>query len=180
MSLNSKVVWSEGMFLNPQHFQQFDRYVERHVDAKCSAQGDYRWGLQEFELDQQLLNLGKLSVLRAKGIFPDGTPFNFPDVDDAPPVLDVPEGLHNSLVYLTVPVKRPGAVDVSRQDDAQALARYYVSEVNARDVSAEAGDTRPVEVGKLRLRVMLETDDLSGRSEEHTSELQSRGQLVCR
>src|SRR5690625_7912827 len=91
MSLNSQVVRSERMFLTPQQCQQFDRYVERHVDAKCSAQSDYRCGLQEFELDQQLLNLGKLSVLRAKGIFPDGTPFNFPDVDDAPPVLDVPE-----------------------------------------------------------------------------------------
>lgn len=162
MSLNSKVVWSEGMFLNPQHFQQFDRYVERHIDAKCSAHGAYRWGLQELELDQQLLKLGKLSVLRAKGVFPDGTPFNFPDVDDAPPVLEVPEGLHNTHVYLAVPVKRPGAVDVSRADDAQALARYYVSEISARDVSSDDGDTRSVEVGKLRLRIMLATEDLSG------------------
>ncbi|WP_447531943.1 hypothetical protein, partial [Pseudomonas aeruginosa] len=30
MSLDSKVVWSEGMFLNPQHFQQQDRYIERY------------------------------------------------------------------------------------------------------------------------------------------------------
>ena len=32
MSLSSKVIWSEGMFLNPQHFQQY-------IDAKCSALG---------------------------------------------------------------------------------------------------------------------------------------------
>jgi len=25
MSLSSKVIWSEGMFLNPHHFQQYDR-----------------------------------------------------------------------------------------------------------------------------------------------------------
>ncbi len=162
MSLSSKVIWSEGMFLNPQHFQQYDRYVERYIDAKCSALGAYSWGLQSLEIDQQLLKLGKLSIQRGQGVFPDGTPFNFPDVDDAPNVLDLPEGVHNTLVYLAVPVRRPGAVDVSRDDDTQALARYYVAEVSARDVTSDGGDTRPVDVGKLRLRLMLETDDLSG------------------
>lgn len=162
MSLSSKVIWSEGMFLNPQHFQQYDRYVERYIDAKCTALGAHAWGLQSLELDQQLLKLGKLSLLQGQGVFPDGTPFNFPEVDDAPPVLELPEGLHNTLVYLAVPVRRPGAVDVSRDDDTQALARYYVSEVSARDVTSDGGDTRPVDVGKLRLRLMLETEDLSG------------------
>ncbi|MFT5083359.1 MAG: type VI secretion system protein ImpJ, partial [Lentisphaeria bacterium] len=72
MSLDSKVVWSEGMFLNPQHFQQQERYMERYINGKCSAYGAYGWGLQEFEIDQQLLKLGKLSVIRASGVFPDG------------------------------------------------------------------------------------------------------------
>ncbi|MGD8175037.1 type VI secretion system baseplate subunit TssK [Marinimicrobium sp. ARAG 43.8] len=162
MSLSSKVIWSEGMFLNPQHFQQYDRYVERYIDAKCSALGPHAWGLQALELDQQLLSLGKLSLLQGQGVFPDGTPFNFPDVDDAPPILELPEGVHNTVAYLAVPVRRPGAVDVSHGNETQALARYYLTEVSARDVTAEGGDTRPVDIGKLRLRVMLETDDLSG------------------
>lgn len=162
MSLSSKVIWSEGMFLNPHHFQQYDRYLERYVDAKCSPQGAYAWGLQSLELDQQLLKLGKLSLLKGQGVFPDGTPFSFPEVEDAPPVLELPEGLHNTLVYLAVPVRRPGALDVCRDEDSQALARYYVSEINARDVTSDGGDTRPMDVGKLRLRLMLETEDLSG------------------
>jgi len=91
MSLNSKVVWSEGMFLNPQHFQQQERYFERYVEGKCSAYGAYGWGLQNFEVDQELLKLGKISILSAKGVFPDGTPFSFPNIDDAPAVFEVPE-----------------------------------------------------------------------------------------
>jgi CheY-like chemotaxis protein len=31
MSENNKTVWSEGMFLRPQHFQQHDRYLETLV-----------------------------------------------------------------------------------------------------------------------------------------------------
>ena len=162
MSLDSKVVWSEGMFLNPQHFQQQERYFERLLEGRCSAYGAYGWGMHEFEIDQQLLTLGKVSVTKGRGIFPDGSPFSFPDVDDPPPVFEVPENTHNSIVYICVPVKRPGAVDVIAQDSTQGLARYYSTEQETRDVSSESGDNISLDVGKLRFRLLLESDDLSG------------------
>ena len=34
MSWYSKVVWSEGLFLRPQHFQQQDRYLEHLLQAR--------------------------------------------------------------------------------------------------------------------------------------------------
>jgi len=162
MSLDSKVVWSEGMFLNPQHFQQQERYFERLLEGKCSAYGAYGWGMHEFEIDQQLLTLGKVSVIKGKGVFPDGTPFSFPDVDEPPPVYEVPENTHNSILYVCVPVKRPGAVDVIADENTQGLARYFSYEQETRDVSNESGDNINMHVGKLRFRLMLETDDLSG------------------
>ena len=162
MSLNSKVIWSEGMFLSSQHFQQQERYFERLVDSKCSAFGAYGWGMHDFEIDQQLLTLGKVSVSRGSGVFPDGTPFNFPDVDEPPPVYEVPENTHNCIVYLCVPVKRPGAVDVVAGDNKQSLARHYGYEQEIRDVSSESGDTISLNVGKLHFRLMLESDDTSG------------------
>jgi len=162
MSLDSKVVWSEGMFLNPQHFQQQERYFERLLQGKCSAYGAYGWGVHDFEIDTQLLKLGKISISKAQGVFPDGTPFSFPDIDEPPPVLEVPENTHNAIVYICVPVKRPGAVDVIDQENTQGLARYYSFEQETRDVSNESGDNIALNVGKLRFRLMLETDDLSG------------------
>jgi type VI secretion system protein ImpJ len=162
MSLDSKVVWSEGMFLNPQHFQQQERYFERYIEGKCSAYGAYGWGVHDFEIDEQLLKLGKLSVVRGTGVFPDGTPFNFPDVDDAPPVMQITEGIHNAVLFIGVPVKRPGAVDVLPEENSQGLARYYSTEQGIRDATSEGSDNLSVNVGKLRLRLLLETDDLSG------------------
>ena len=162
MSLDSKVVWSEGMFLNPQHFQQQDRYIERYIEGKCAAYGAYAWGVQEFEVDQQLLKLGKISILKASGIFPDGTPFNFPDIDEAPPVLEVPRGVHQSVVYLAIAVRRLGAVDVLPEGNSQGVARYYSKEMQVRDVTTEGGDSQTLDIAKLRLRLLLDTDDLSG------------------
>ena len=162
MSLDNKVVWSEGMFLNPQHFQQQERYIESYVNGKCSALGAYGWGVHEFSVDQELLKLGKISIINAKGVFPDGTPFNFPGRDEPPPVLEVPAGTQAAIVYLALPVKRPGAVDVLEKDDTQGMARYYSAKSESRDVTIDGGDAISIDVGKLWLRLLFEKDDLSG------------------
>ena len=89
MSVHNKVVWSEGLFLQPQHFQQQDRYFERYVEARAEALVPHAWGFAEVEIDADLLKLGKIGVRRAVGVFPDGTPFRLPDDDPLPRPLDV-------------------------------------------------------------------------------------------
>jgi type VI secretion system protein ImpJ len=42
------------------------------------------------------------------------------------------------------------------------MARYYSAKVESRDVTIDGGDAISIEVGKLRLRLLLATDDLSG------------------
>lgn len=162
MSLDSKVVWSEGMFLNPQHFQQQERYFERYVDGKCAAFGAYGWGVHEFQVDEQLLKLGKISLLSARGVFPDGTPFSFPDKDAPPPVFEVPANTHEKVVYLALPVRRPGALEILSDDDFQGTARYFGAKLETRDTSIDGGDAVTLNIGKPRMRILLESDDQSG------------------
>lgn len=162
MSLESKVVWSEGMFLNPQHFQQQERYIEGLVNGKFSAQGAYSWGVQEFEVDQKLLSLGKASLVSGQGVLPDGTPFSFPVIDEPPPVVDIPENTQNMILYLCLPVRRQGAKDVTIDDNTQSLARYVQKEQEIRDVTSDSADSINIDVGRLNLRLLLASDDLSG------------------
>ena len=65
MSSKNKVIWSEGMFLRPQHFQQQDRFVERLIDARTGVIGQHYWGVQEITIDVEALALGKRSIIRA-------------------------------------------------------------------------------------------------------------------
>lgn len=162
MSLQNKVIWSEGMYLNPQHFQQQERYLEAMLDGRISDLIAYGWGIRDFQIDQQLLGLGKISIIQAEGIMPDGTPFSFPGKDDAPPVIEVAENTQNSVVYLCLPVQRQGAVDVNHDDQSQSLARYIAHDQDIRDVSDESGESTSIEVGKLNLRLLLASDDRSG------------------
>lgn len=162
MSLDSKVIWSEGMFLNPQHFQQQERYLEQFVHGKCNAMGAYAWGISSLEFDKDLLKLGKLSILQAEGIFPDGTPFSFPDHDERPDVLEVPVNTSQQIVYLAIPVKRPGALEVLPSGETQGIARYSATQQQIRDVSLEGSEPLNISVGNPRLRLLLASDDLSG------------------
>ena len=162
MSQHNKVVWSEGMFLRPQHFQQQDRYIERFVEERCGAYSSYGWGIQELSLDQQLLSLGKISIASARGVFPDGTPFNIPEVDPAPPVLEISENVHNELIYLTIPLRRAAGQDFQVGEENAALARYDASEWDARDNASHAPESTRIQVGRLKCQLLKGSSDLSG------------------
>ena len=51
MAWSSKVVWSEGMFLRPQHFQQQDRFIEFVTHARALPMEGFFWGFRELTLD---------------------------------------------------------------------------------------------------------------------------------
>ena len=55
MTINNRVVWSEGLFLRPQHFQQQERYLERHVEIRSTALRAHGWGFTELEFERDLL-----------------------------------------------------------------------------------------------------------------------------
>src|SRR5688572_32921653 len=116
MSVNNKVVWSEGLFLQPHHLQQQERFVERYVEGRCQGLAPHAWGFTELEIERDQLSIGKLGLRRAAGVLADGTPFRMPEDDPLPPPIDVGEQVRDQLVYLALPLRRAGAVDVQGGD----------------------------------------------------------------
>ena len=74
MKIPQRVVWSEGMFMNPQHLQQADLYHESLLAARLGAMTPYDWGVVEMEVDEKALSAGQFQLLRFFGILPDGLP----------------------------------------------------------------------------------------------------------
>lgn len=159
MSFRSKVVWSEGLFLRPQHFQQQDRYLEGLIEARSAGLRPYAWGFQDVQVDQDLLAVGKLAIQRARGVFPDGTPFAMPDEDELPAPIDIDENCRDQVAYLCTPVRRPGANEV--EADQHSLARFGVDEVEVTDATEYTEQTAPMQIGRLRTRLLLGSEDRS-------------------
>src|SRR6476661_6111956 len=132
MSVNNRVIWSEGLFLQPQHFQQQDRHFERYVETRCHALIAHSWGFTELELELDFLGIGKFGLRRAEGVFPDGTPFRMPEDEPLPAPLDVGFDVRNQLLYLAVPLRRSGELESDRDASADGLVRHDVRELQAR------------------------------------------------
>ncbi|WP_347988888.1 type VI secretion system baseplate subunit TssK [Methylomonas sp. AM2-LC] len=162
MSSNNRIVWSEGMFLRPQHFQQHDRYIESRIHGRCHGIRSFDWGFSLLKLDSPQLAIGKLVLLEARGIFQDGTPFYLPHEDELPLPLDLTTGIANEIVYLAFPLSRPEAAEVDSETSPEGLARYRIAHRDVKDNNAGFDGSYPVQVGHIRPKLMLHSQERSG------------------
>ena len=155
MYWNNKVVWSEGMFLQPQHFQQHDRYVERLLDGRTTPLIGHGWGFVSLEVDAAALALGKVQLSAARGILPDGTPFDFPAQDAPPKPLDITADSKDELVVLALPVRRPGTDEADFDaEEPSSLTRFSVLEAEVGDSNTLSDRSALIQVGRLNLKLL--------------------------
>jgi type VI secretion system protein ImpJ len=160
MTINNRVVWSEGLFLRPQHFQQQDRHVERYVELRASALRSHGWGCTALEIDRDLLVTGKLAVRMARGVFPDGTPFSIPDDDPAPAALEIPAATRDRTAYLAIALRRAGALEVDKAGGSREITRQQRQEIEVRDNCGVTEEPALMEVASLKLRLVLQGEPL--------------------
>src|SRR5512134_1664053 len=135
MPWHNKVVWSEGMFLRPQHFQQQDRYHEHQVGLSLLAQRPYAWGLVTLEIDRGLLEAGKFLVPSCRAVMPDGSLFNVPEDQDPPLAIEVPAETREQVVVLATPVETEALAAAEVVSAAGHLSRNRTCEIAVHDVA---------------------------------------------
>src|SRR5512138_3276979 len=110
MTSLQKVLWSEGLFLTPHHFQQWDRYHEDLVNFRLRALTTFLWGAEDLKFNEEALLNGVFEVMRCRAVLPDGLPLDMPDVDAPPPSRSFSQSFPPSAdvmdVYLAVPLAR--------------------------------------------------------------------------
>ncbi|MCE2908699.1 MAG: type VI secretion system baseplate subunit TssK [Betaproteobacteria bacterium] len=159
MTWHNKVMWTEGMFLQPQHFQQQDRFVARQLDSRFVAGLAWPWGFSSLQFDDAALLQGKVMITAARGVMPDGLAFAVPADDPAPPAFEVPADARDQVIVLAAPQARPGVTESDVEGGETAMSpRWRVADIEAADVHATSLREAPVQVGRLNLRLMLARD----------------------
>lgn len=160
MKFLSRVVWSEGMYLAPHHFQIQSRYFEDSISFVASSLWREPWGLLHFELDSKAIANGTVSLLHASGIFPDGLPFDMPTSDALPPVQAVSSLAQPTdsevLLYLAIQARRNDGNDTSFPKDS-ATTRYSGISRLLRD-ETNGIDEYEVEVARKNIRILSERE----------------------
>lgn len=154
MTWNNKVIWTEGMFLLPLHFQQQDRNFQNWVESRCEGLQSFSWGITHLEIDQQLLTLGKFAITACRGVFPDGTPFSIPEQHPAPSPLEVSVELKNEVINLVLPVQRRSGKEIAWDTSDDELSRYRLQEIEVKDQHSQSEQSNAViQSGELWMRL---------------------------
>lgn len=158
-----RVVWTEGLFLRPQHFQHQQRHIEWLVQERLAAVFEFGWGLRHLQIDENALRAGKVSLRQASGVLPDGTPFHAPSPDCPVAPLVVGPEVRDKRVCLRAYAQRADvkAVALDEATAAQQLTRFVATQPESDDEVVGFDGGAELQLARLRLALVLE-DDLDG------------------
>ncbi len=142
-----KPVWTEGLFMTPQHLQQSDQYHEALLHSRMHAVMSYDWGITGVAFDERALVAGQLKLLKCHGFFPDGTPFFVGDrgedsVEARPLEGAFPAAIETLDIFLAVPNQRDNHSNVGL-DPAKAgpAVRYVAQSTTVADLNTGRNET---------------------------------------
>lgn len=155
----NKVVWSEGLFLRPQLFQQQERYFEYYAHKRAATISPFFWGFAHYDIDQEALSYGKLVLRAGRGVLPDGTPFDIPGHAGLPEPLTITPDHLGKLIFLAVPLRLDNSDEtIFDLRDSGSLARFAAFEAELNDTNAIRQGPKPVQLARLRLNLIAESE----------------------
>ncbi len=162
MAHRQRVVWFEGMNLDPHHFQQWDRHFRFLLDHRVGAIEPHDWGLLEIDIDREALLNGRFSLQRCKGITQDGLAFSIPDEDSIPDsrsFQDVFPATENELsVFLAIPVEQERGTNCMLEGAVGGReTRYRFDKIAVTDDNTGA-DERQVGIGRTNFHFRFGTE----------------------
>lgn len=166
MSKHNRVMWSEGMFLQPQHFQYQDEYHQHQLSETSQRSGAFNWGVQELEVDADALAQGRLQLTRLKLVFPDGTLVDAPQHDPLPPARDLGElnGVSECRIYAALRLTEPFSSNVVDDQHQRGTSRRYRQRFSNLPDLVDGDVENELSLLELNVRLLLEGDDLEGTS----------------
>jgi type VI secretion system protein ImpJ len=161
MSFLSRVVWSEGMYIGPHHFQAQSRYFEDSAQFVISSLRRDYYGFLGCEMDAEALRNGTLALMHARGIFPDGLLFKMPEADALPPARAIgdifPADRDRLTVYLSISARKASGSNTALNEAAANKVRYTAQTTTVRD-DVNGIDEKPLALGRKNITLVLETE----------------------
>ncbi|XZG71806.1 type VI secretion system baseplate subunit TssK [Chitinibacteraceae bacterium HSL-7] len=162
MSAIHRVLWGEGMFLRPQHFQQQALFHEHQLADRLAQLHRHGWGLLALELDEAGLNAGHVRLDRLDLAFRDGAVFRSPQQAPLPLQRDLSEAGINgteTTLYACLPQLQPYGGNVGSGENR--ASRYASNAQQLSDLYTQALEA-DVSTMSLNVRLMFEHENRDG------------------
>lgn len=166
MDYQQRVLWHEGMFITPNHFQQADRHAGALLLRTTRAIQPLLRGFTDLDPDREALSAQMFALRVAAGVMPDGTTFAMPEADALPPSRSFAERFTSDRdrlgVYLCLPDLRAGSP--SSEDPARPSptpVRFTRRSARVRD-EVHGGSEREIAIGTAGYVLRFEGEPLDG------------------
>ena len=157
-AIAAKILWREGMHLAQHHFQSQSRYVEDCIATALSQSFFTPYGVAGCELDRDALRNGTAALVFARGLMPDGTPFQMPDGDPLPPPRDIRDAFSPATdshkLLLTLPAYKPNSANLAADNNG---ARFRAIPSVQRD-DLTGTDEKSVTLAGRNFRLILDSE----------------------
>jgi type VI secretion system protein ImpJ len=154
----SKVLWGEGLFLRPQHFQQQDRYHEHRLHRSVKAVHPYAWGVDRLSIDMEALAHNTLRLLELSLVLPDGELIEAPGHDNLPEAIDLgqlAQSQHSVTWYAALPVFKHFGGNFAPAGQPANGARFSQANAETPDLYTQAAQA---ELAYLKKSLRLVSD----------------------
>lgn len=158
-----KPIWTEGLFMTPQHLQQSDTYHEALLHARVHALCKFDWGITDAQFDERSLSAGQLKLVKCHGVFPDGTPFLIgEDGEDQAESRTIeghfPAAVDALDVFLAVPNMRESQANTAL-DPAKAgpAVRFVAEQASIPDLNSGRNE-QSVNWARANMRMLFSTE----------------------
>lgn len=156
------IQWSEGLLLSPQHLQQSDRFWHARLRYLIGCASPDFVGVHALELDEGLLEKGRVVVRSIECVLDDGTPVQLRRERDKPLELDVSGKLAQAGDRATIALVLPMRGEASAARGS--MNRRYESMAGAAAVDENTGMTA-VTIARLRPIVRLDAEWTRGANQ---------------
>lgn len=159
-----RVLWGEGMFLRPQHFQQQDLFTEQAISQVLRQVHGNPWGVQQAELDIDALRNGLLRANVLDLVFQDGLHLSAPGSEPLPAARnlgDIPQLASEALVFACLPVLNAFGGNSNNATAGPRPVRFSTEQVAIADLYTSALETE-VTVLRANVRLLLEQENRDG------------------
>jgi type VI secretion system protein ImpJ len=162
---SNRILWGEGLFLRPQHFQQHALFIETAIARNLRHAHGNPWGVRHAKIDSEALRGGALRLQALDAVFRDGTNIDAPKDNPLPLIRDlaaIPRVGTETTVYVCLPAINAFGGNCADSDELTSRPpRYLTDRRQIPDLYTEALDAE-VTTLHANLRLMIEEENRDG------------------
>jgi type VI secretion system protein ImpJ len=156
--------WKEGMFLRPQHLQQFELFLESRENNRLKTLENHSWGLAHLKVRTEALENYNFDAAELQAVLSDGTLVSVPD-NGRLPMRSFESFLVESgkplTVYLGVRAREERRPQVLQEAEGQSTSRFMSVEQDVYDLDAGEGRA-PIEFLEFDVRLFFGNESQQG------------------